>query len=325
MDILRYSVLFICIPFFGCRQSQQPDAAVLNGSEMVTDAKGFPDSTYFFGGEALLLTRFTSLAQFREIVDVKYLHDLIDTNEHKSEKPRVQLTYHRGDRHVISVLASGISQADFIKAKKGNFWNKVSLGCRSPFAVRHRKDLGCIENLGRRKPEVYGIGDAAFYDLAEIMVQHISKDDLPGIPQKDLGEKGYLNTFNHITAQAFMTSVFSEEVADFVADVHELYNMPELITGQFTQDQIEDFENGPVDNYVDMINNEWGQELGKVLAKKYKISSQTVWTPVLLRNYLNDIQSYHSWTFQIGFEPFRTSDEKVIRFAKKINQVLDLE
>jgi hypothetical protein len=325
MNLLRYSVLFVCIAFIGCRQSQQPDAAVLNGSGMATDSSGFPDSTHYFGGEALLLTRFTSLAQLKEVVDVKYLHDLIDTNEHKSDKPRVQLTYRRGDRQVISVLESGISQADFIKAKKGDFWNKVSLGLRSPFAVRHRKDLGCIENLGRRKPEVYGIGDAAFYDLAEIMVMHISKDDLPGISEKDLGEKGYLNTFNHITAQAFMTSVFSEEVADFVADVHELYNMPELITGTFTQDQIEDFENGPVDNYVDMINNEWGQELGKVLAGKYKISRQTVWTPVLLRNYLNDIQSYHSWTFQIGFEPFRTSDEKVIRFAKKINQVMDLE
>lgn len=325
MILHRCFILFIGIALIGCSQSQQPDAVVPDRIGVVTDTLRLRDSAFYPVGEALLLTRFTSLAQFRELVDVKYLHDLIDTNEQKSANPKVQLTYRRGDRQVISILESGISQADFIKAKKGNFWNKVSLGIKSPFAVRHKKDLGCIENLGRRKPEVYGIGDAAFYDLAEIMVLHILKDDLPRISEKDLGEKGYLNTFNHITAQAFMTSVFSEEVADFVADVHELYNMPELITGDFTQEQIADFENGPVDNYIDMVNNEWGQELGKVLAQKYNITKKTVWTPALLRNYLNDIQSYHSWTFQIGFEPFRTTDEKVIRFAKKINQVLDLE
>jgi hypothetical protein len=322
---LRYFVLFFSIAFIGCKPSRQPGETSIKRDETGIDSRGSQDAAFYPGGEALLLTRFTSLAQFREVVDVKYLHDLIDTNEHTSAKPLVQLTYQRGSRQVISILKSGISQADFIQAKKGNFWSRVSLGFKSPFAVRHRMDLGCIENLGRRKPEVYGIGDAAFYDLAEIMVQHISKDDLPGISEQDLGEKGYLNTFNHITAQAFMTSVFSEEVADFVADVHELYNMPELITGEFTQDQIDDFENGPVDNYVDMINNEWGQELGKVLAEKYKITKETVWTPTLLRNYLNDIQSYHSWTFQMGFEPFRTGDEKVIRFAKKINQVMGQE
>lgn len=325
MIILRYFFLFLSLAFIGCRQSRHPEAAVIESIEVGTDSLDSPDSAYDLGGEALLLTRFTSLAQFRELVDVKYLHDLIDTNERRTGKSQVQLTYRRGSRQVTSILASGISQADFIRAKKGNFWNKVSLGFKSPFAVRHRKDLGCIENLGRRKPEIYGIGDAAFYDLAEIMVLHISKDDLPDMSEQDLGEKGYLNTFNHIIAQAFMTSVFSEEVADFVADVHELYNMPELITGVFTQEQMEDFENGPVDNYVDMINNEWGQELGKVLAEKYKLTRETVWTPALLRNYLNDIQNYHSWTFQIGFEPFRTTDEKVIRFAGKINQVLALE
>lgn len=325
MIILRYAILFICITFIGCRQSPRLDAAEIERVGVVTDTLRYHDSAYNPGGEALLLTRFSSLDQFKELVEVKFLHDIIDTNEIKSGKPQVRLHYHRGDRQVISILESGISQADFIKAKKGNFWHKVSLGFKSPFAVRHRKDLGCIENLGRRKPEIYGIGDAAFYDLAEIMVLHISSDDLQGISEQDLGEKGYLNTFNHITAQAFMTSVFSEKVADFVADVHELYNMPQLITGDFTKEQIEDFENGPVDNYVDMINNEWGQELGKALAEKYKITRETVWTPVLLRNYLNDIQNYHSWTFQIGFAPFRTTDEKVIRFAGKINQVLALE
>ena len=87
------------------------------------------------------------------------------------------------------------------------------------------------------------------------MANQISDEDYLNLSCEELSEKGYLNTFNHITAQAFMTSIFSERLADFIADVHELYNMPELITGDFTEQQLADFENGPVDNYVDMINN----------------------------------------------------------------------
>jgi hypothetical protein len=100
-----------------------------------------------------------------------------------------------------------------------------------------------------------------------------------------------------------------------------LYNMPELITGKFTEAQLADFENGPADNYVDMLNNEWGQELGKVLREKYAITSRTYWTPGLLTNYLNDMQAYYSWAFQIGFSPFRPTDEMVEQFAWKINTV----
>ena len=74
--------------------------------------------------------------------------------------------------------------------------------------------------------------------------------------------------------------------------------------------------------YIDIINNEWGQELGKALRIKYKIDQDTEWTPDLLASYLNDVQSYYSWVFQIGFEPFRASDEIVIRFSRKTNTVL---
>ncbi len=53
-------------------------------------------------------------------------------------------------------------------------------------------------------------------------------------------------------------------MADYIADLHERHHLPELTTlGKFTSAQLNDFNNSPLDNYVDMINNEWGQELGK--------------------------------------------------------------
>ncbi len=95
--------------------------------------------------------------------------------------------------------------------------------------------------------------------------------------------------------------------------------MPELMTGHFSTDQIMDPNVNPLDNYVDIINNEWGQELGKKLRDKYQINSNTVWTPELLTNYLNDIQSYYRWSLQIGMEPFRPQDTVVTRFSHKLN------
>ena len=65
-----------------------------------------------------------------------------------------------------------------------------------------------------------------------------------------------------------------------------------------------------------------GQELGKTLSIKYKLDSQTRWTASLMANYLNDMQEYYSWSFNIRMRPFRESDEIVYRFAEKFNLVL---
>lgn len=266
----------------------------------------------------LLLTDYKSMEDLKRVIGLEYAQDFDNT----VENPRVCLTNRCRGREVTSILEPGISEADFNKAKS-NLWNKIKVVFKSPFALINGNDLVRVEILGRRRYTMFGKADVAFYDLAAMMVNNIMEEDTMLMPPHALSEKGYLNTFNHVLAQAFMTSLFSEEIADYVADVHERYTMPELITGKFTESQLNDLDKGPVDNYVDMINNEWGQELGKSLREKYNINQSTHWTPELLTNYLNDIQSYHSWVFQIGFKPFRPSDEIVIYFAGKINTVIN--
>jgi hypothetical protein len=147
---------------------------------------------------------------------------------------------------------------------------------------------------------LFGEGDVAFFNLAQAMVRNINTPDIAFKYPKDTTEKGYLNTFNHMTAQAFITSCFSVELADFIGDAHERYYHPDLINGKFAKKEVSDLGEGPVDNYVDIINNEWGQEVGKELKQKYHISRETYWTPELLANYLNDMQSYYQWALQIG-------------------------
>jgi hypothetical protein len=322
LNTLRFFILFFLFTTIGCRH-QQHDVLVSAEVDMEKDnhSQSIDHGNKATNG-ALLLTRFTSLEEFKTVVQIQYFGGESDSKPTDGSKPYVCLTYQAGGHKITSILKSGISQGDFWAARNGTLWDKVMLGLKCPFAFFHRKDLGIIENLGRRRPWRFGKGDVAFYDLAETTVNHIVQDDRITMPPEDLSEKGYLNTFNHVTAQAFMTSVFTDEIADFVADVHELYNMPELITGKFSGTQLADFEDGPVDNYIDMLNNEWGQELGKVLRSKYSISAKTVWTPELLADYLNDIQRYYSWVFQIGFEPFRPTDEIVERFAGKMNGLM---
>ena len=264
------------------------------------------------GRGGLLTTHFQTLEELQEVVQIEYAAD---------GKSWVRLTHQGKGHQVVTQLDAGLSEKDIIKTRDKGFFAKAALGIRAPCFVMHRQDLMRAYILSRKRDQYYGGGDVAFYHLAEAMMNHIKEEDLAKIPPQDISEKGYINTFNHMTAQCFITSIYSEELADFIADIHER-NIPELITGKFTEKQLSDPKNGAVDNYVDMVNNEWGQELGKLLKQKYQLSDTTHWTPQLLTNFLNDQQQYYSWIFEIGFEPFRPSDIMVIRYAAKINKAM---
>ena len=293
--------LFLIIMLMNCNQQSSSENLDFDFSKMTS--KG-----------ALLTTRFKSFEELKKIIDIEY-SSFINSS--------VTITYSHEGQKISSTLKSGIKESDILKTRDGSFLDKVWLSLRSPYFVTHRNDLMRVYILSRRRHKIFGAGDVAFYDLAETMKNHIDEVNLVSIDSLDLTEKGFINTFNHINAQAFMTSIFSEDLADFIADTHERTNLPELVTGDFTEEQLADIKNGPTDNYIDIINNEWGQELGKLLQKKYNISRATIWTPELLANYLNDMQSYYSGILEIGFRPFRVEDEIVVKFSKKINRVIE--
>lgn len=263
---------------------------------------------------ALLSTRFNSMQDFEKEVTIKY------SGSGKSAK--VRLVHNSHGNVVVSELTSGYSDNEIRKAQHEGFWKKVKVVLSEPMLLYYGEDLRKIWSMVRRRQYIFGADDVVIFDFAERMVENIYEHDRATMNEKELSEKGYLNSFNHINGQAIMTSLFSENFADYIADVHERGNMPELVTGKFTKEQIEDLEFGPVDNYIDIINNEWGQELGKELALKYDISRTTIWTPQLLTDYLNALQAYYSWAFQIGFKPFLDEDPIVQKFAKKLNIIM---
>lgn len=263
----------------------------------------------------LIASRFESLEALKQVVDIQY--------HIEGDKASVSLRHCSNGERVTSYLEQGIDQGEILQVKrKGNLLDKTIFTISEPKTIAMRKDLEQIFLLARRRPDLYGYGDVAYYDLAEAMVENISTPDLAYLSAKDSSEKGFINTFNHMSAQALITSIFSEDHADFIADVHERLYMPELMTGAFTKEQLTDPNNNPIDNYVDLINNEWGQELGKRLKKELHISRKTYWKPSLLADYLNALQAHYTWAFQIGFKPFNEKDELMIRYSKKINEVI---
>lgn len=318
-----YSLHIIPLIIFllGCRHHE---AVIVEERKEATSAVAASANTSNgITGGALLLTDFKSMEELKKVVTIEHYEDSGFIAKVFLRKPEVRLTYKSDNTIIKSNLKKGVSEIDFVNAKNGSVFDKAFLALSSPFALINRKNLVRIEILGRKRYGWFGEGDVAFYDIAEAMVFNITDEDYTHMPSEARSEKGYLNTFNHIAAQTFITAIFSERLADFIADAHERYKMPELITGKFSLEQMASLSDGPVDNYIDLINNECGQEIGKTLRSKYKININTHWTPELLANVLNDIQAYNSWRFQIGFKPFRPTDEIVNRFSAKINRVIE--
>ncbi len=317
MKFVQYSILLIICVLWACTKQEVDYSS--------TEACQLTEGELPVGKAALLASRINNLQEFKSLVRVEYLNGSVLVNSADQAINRVRIEQCANGKKIISILESGLSQGDISAAKEGNFWDKLSLLFRSPYTIRHRKELKFIQILARRRYDLFGATDVAFYDLAEQSVKKIKLKQLAYLNPKDGNEKGYINSFNHVTAQALITSIYNKEFADFIADVHERHNMPEIIHGRFSETQLKDPNNNPVDNYVDMLNNEWGQLIGNKLKIKYKLNKKTRWSPELLTAYLNDIQQFYVWTFDIEMEPFRTDEDVIQLFSNKLNVVLSGE
>lgn len=262
----------------------------------------------------MLASRFQDLDDFQKSVKIDYA----DRNGQNT----VTLTLKKHESSLTSILVSGINQGDLITAKDSSLNHKAKVVLQSPYSVRIRERLNKCYLLARRRPDYFGPGDIAFYDFAESLQKKITKTSSAFQNYRDSSEKGYINTFNHVTAQMLITIIYDEKTADHIADLHELYHMPELTSGEFSDAQLSDTLNYPVDNYIDMINNEIGQELGKALKRKYEISQTTKWNDEILCNMMNDLVDYYTYSFGNHMERFDPEDELIKKFSQKINMVI---
>ncbi|MBK7913004.1 MAG: hypothetical protein IPJ80_05845 [Saprospiraceae bacterium] len=273
--------------------------------------------------KVLMSTRFKNLDHLKTVVSIKYDKDYLAMDSMECIHSVVNISYTSNGETIARSMSSGVSQNEILKLQKADFLSRTRFVLSNPTTIRQRDELDDIYMLSRRRPAFFGPGDMSFYDLAEESFRHINTPNLAYKTVRDSSEKGFINTFNHVTAQAIITSFFSEELADLIADLHERNNMPEITSGKFSMHQLKDSINSPEDNYIDIINNEIGQKLGYKLKEKYNLNENTVCTPDLLTAYLNDLQGYYMWALEIGMDNFRSKDDMVIKFANKINVLLN--
>lgn len=275
-----------------------------------------------YGKGALLATRFKDLDAFKRAVKVEYVSDYDKSDPKAQGRSAVRLFHCSEGKQMKSELQSGIDQDEIIKAHHGTNYDKFKILTKSPETIFHRVNISKVRNLGRKRPQLFGENDVAFYDLAVASFKKIHRDERAFRSSSDSSEKGYINTFNHITAQAIMTLCFSEQFADYIADVHERKNMASLTTGLFTKEELSDPNDNPVENYVDMINNEWGQELGKTIQQKLELKKEMVWSEHLFCMVMNEIQQYYAWAFDLKMEPFYPDEILIKKFTHKLNIIL---
>ncbi|NOT37112.1 MAG: hypothetical protein HOP11_07020 [Saprospiraceae bacterium] len=328
MNFFQFTQLaFSCLIFASCQNINTNEASDSNTIKSNVTKKNSPKNSALndFGTrcKALLTSRFKNLEEFKNVVSIQYDRDYSRLDSSECRNSSVTLSYKSNGEEIKRTMSSDINQDDVQKLPKSDI---ITLSCfifTHPNIIRLRKNLEDAYSLSRRKPAFYGPGDKAFYDLAEASYYNIISQPQTFLNSKDSSEKGYINTFNHITAQAIITSFFSEELADLISDLHERKNMPEITCGKFTSVHLNDTLNNIVDNYIDILNNEIGQKIGLKLREKYNINSTTQCTPILLSNYLNDVQGYYSMVLKIVFRSFRPSDKVINKFSHKINLVLE--
>ncbi|MEQ8910273.1 MAG: hypothetical protein RIC95_13830 [Vicingaceae bacterium] len=296
-------------------------ASVLVSCDSESVEKVSPSSQYDLTNipSALLASRIKDLDDLAEKVDLQYFKGRKKSIPGDTLNTEVQLSLTNGAFKVESVLKKGVSQKEIMDIQEASWNEKFAFLVRYPQLISQRRELEEVYLLARRRYDLFGWGDVAFFDLAEQASQKIKSTNSAYQTARDSSEKGYLNTFNHITAQALITSCYSEDLADLVADLHERYNMPELITASFTHDQLHDPDKNAMDNYVDLVNNEIGQEIGKILKRKYKIKRSTKWPPQLLASYLNDLQLYYRRSFHVYLLPFKQTERAIQNFTVKLN------
>ena len=280
------------------------------------------ESTNLCTAKAILASRVSNLQELNNLITISYNPKFNSLAEASQSYSSVQLVYHSNGFKIERLFESGLSQKEVYDLNKESFEGKLLFCIRNPYIIRMRYQLESVYQLSRRKIDRFGSNDEAFYDLALACIENINTRNVAFLISKDSSEIGYINTFNHITASAIISSFFSEEFADLISDLHERKNMPELTHGIFNFSQVADTLNTPIDNYIDIINNEIGQQIGIKLKYKFNINSNTICSPELLTAYLNELQSYYMWSFGIGMNCFNSSDLRIRKFTKKLNVIL---
>jgi RHS repeat-associated protein len=212
---------------------------------------------------------------------------------------------------------SNPGQAQLKKAAAGDWGDKLSFAVSNPGAALYRNDLEKIEKLAFVKKNSSG---TALGHIADEMVGHLATK--PSGPTVMIGKDKVTmvdatkNMVLHVFGQAAITTLLGRGAADYAGDLHER-DQPSLISGKIGKTE----ERQAIDNYSDMVNNLYGQDIGERVGAKLGITSSTVWTPKLTAKYLNAVQDAIAKEMGWKMAPFSAGDAEVKKFTSLLNEV----
>jgi RHS repeat-associated protein len=231
----------------------------------------------------------------------------------ENHKTIVILEHTWGDGRSIStrLLREGLTETEAKAVKDGSYLRKAWGGFLNPQAIQYKSELEELFAITKEKSK--NLEKAITGTIAEKMVTNLINDT-----EREVNSVNYKyqNAFLHFTGQTLSSAIYGERISKFAADIHE-----REYAGVFSG---EGEEGDLVDAYIDLVNNEWGRQFGTVLAKRFDINSETVWTEQLTTDFLNSIQDYFTASYSaLTFKKFGTTEESkelVRKITEDLNQ-----
>lgn len=286
-----------------------------------TRSQGLTDSD---SRKPLIATDYKSLRELKRELDITYSPaQFIPDNDGGIAMPAyVTISHPGGGINMANTLSeSTIKQEELKRATNANPFYQALTATAHPEVGVFRSELDSIRMLSfvrhNRSGSAIGvISNSMFTRIRNKPPDtHRSYATAKGMA-KISAHDAIRNMMLHVFGQAIITTLHGRVVADLAGDIHER-DQDSLITGKIAVTE----EKDAVDNYTDLVNNLYGQELGEELRLTFDINRDTTWTPELVTSYLNAAQRYFHQHKGWRFQEFSKNDDEVKKFTSLLNEV----
>jgi RHS repeat-associated protein len=246
------------------------------------------------GLEPLVASDFKTLDQLKKNLKLEYCYDLVD--DEKVYQVTVSQSFW-GINHSNVLLENGGPKQSELRTFAGMV----------KYSANHPGNALVLNKVRNMSYKAENDQKHSFQDIATALKGNLKNTVRDGSTVD--------NTFLHVAGQSFITVLFGEGYADVAGDAHERDHKA-LMTGDMTGQKM----NLVIDNYADMINNEWGQRWGAAIAKDLGITKDTEWTDALTSKYMNALQDKITKGMGLKFkQTFKESDDFVKKTTEFIN------
>lgn len=207
-----------------------------------------------------------------------------------------------------------VGQAELSAAAAGGRADQAALAWEHPEILRYQGALAGIQNISYVARNVSGSAIGRIADLMAANITHRASRPNTAARTKE----AIKNMFLHVFGQAIITTIWGRAAADFAGDIHERDQPALIVGGKFTPAT----ERQAIDNYCDLINNVHGQFWGQLLSATLSVDGDTVWTPVMVALYANELQKLVAKSMGWTMSAIPATHPEVAKFSNMLNEVV---